>query len=164
MIVLQLPKVMTKRVNRQLEKKKQTANKRLRRTLRKKGRKKASSPSVSNKPKGIVGKCLFEETPLGYLLMRECPVEWRLIQETYKTSNDKIKLVNTIKSYALTSSNPLFKTRDFQDALIDYERFGLKTPNRVLPQKDEEVRVIRDKVRTGNSISFGSSLIDLLRV
>ena len=164
MIVLKLPKVMSKRVNRQLEKKRLMTNKRRKAAAaRKRRRRKPSKTGVVRKAKTAGKCCSFTETPLGRLFVRECPVEWDLIQNTYGLQGNGTQLVGVIRNYALSSDNPIFRTREFQNALIDYERFGLRTPNKVRLHKSKEIEAIRNMIGDHN-LSFGSDITDLLWV
>ena len=44
---------------------------------------------------------------------------------------------------ALKSNNPMFRTKEFHDALKDWEQYGVRTPNKIVFNLDAEIDFIR---------------------
>lgn len=104
-------------------------------------RKGATQAKKSNKRSAT-----FEDTPLGYFLMTRCPLEYKLLIESVRKK--KIN-ANLIEAFVYTSDNEAFRTLAFRKALIDYRRYGKRTPNKVVFNVDKVVELIRENVKLG---------------
>lgn len=51
-----------------------------------------------------------------------------MLQEAAKQKQFRIN-VDAIERFSLASDNPAFKTKKFREALLDYRRYKLRTPN-----------------------------------
>lgn len=84
-------------------------------------------------------------TPAGYILSRRCEAEWRTLMQTV---NGGVRLgYRLLLSIGYSSDNPVFKTAEWRLALIDYRRYGLRTPNAVKEDLDREMRLLAEKFK-----------------
>lgn len=99
------------------------------------------------RPKGKKNKikpCRFELTPAGYILCHQCETEWATIRLAVE---DGVRLsYNLVRSVSYSSGNPVFQTTEWRKALIDYRRYGLRTPNAVKESLDNEIRHLTGKL------------------
>lgn len=85
----------------------------------------------------------FGRTPLGRYLLHRCPLEYRLIRDSIASRRIPVNLVEAV---AYASDNPAFKTVEFRKALIDFRKYGLRTPNAVQFDVDAEIKLILAKL------------------
>ena len=85
----------------------------------------------------------FSQTPLGHFLIHECPAEWKILQDAKRNLAIRKYDPDIIRSMALKSDNPMFRTKEFHDALRDWELYGARTPNKVKFDLDAEIAFIR---------------------
>ena len=114
----------------------------LRNPPRKKSRKRRKVRAKGHRNK----RCTFDQTPIGYLIKHECPVEWRFITDI-KTANGLNVTADFLENLAYMSDNPFFRTEKFRRALMDFREYGYVTPNRKGFDLDDELRYIRDRIR-----------------
>ena len=75
---------------------------------------------------GNIQKCLFEETKVGFLLMLQAPIEYKvLMRSTPCVFGNQEPTADTIEVLSLCSNNPLFSTTLFKKALLKYKKLGL---------------------------------------
>ena len=163
MTPLKLPKNLSKKVNRELEErrqlKSQESSKRIKAWLKKVSEEKRILGVRPTKRKSTP-KCPFSETPLGYFMIHNCPDAWKTLQQTFKYKFNGLVPTNVIRNYAIQSDKAVFKTKAFKDALKDYERYGRRTPNRVKLNGKKEVAFIREQLSL-KSTKAGAELLML---
>ena len=115
--------------------------KRLRKAALKRARLLRSRKPVSEK-KPVPGKqaCRFDETPLGYLLKHECPLEWSMLCDIATTK--KRADVNLILYGIMSSGNPLFDSDRYVSAIKDFKENGFYTPSPQRPDLERELSYI----------------------
>ena len=74
-----------------------------------------------------------------------------MLHDTFSASAMRISS-NIIRSFALESDNPVFRTQRFHDALKDYERYGTRTPNRIEFNLEAEINFIRKTLYTNEEV------------
>lgn len=122
-------------------------SKRLSRVMRKialkRGRQKAAERRARERSEPeAVTVCRFDETPLGYLLKHECPLEWSMLSSIALTK----KRVNAdlILQGVMTSGNPIFNSDRFVAAIKDFKQNGLRTPNRQEDNLERDLSCIEE--------------------
>ena len=113
--------------------------------LRKPPREKPLHPRKARAKSSRIRRCAFEETPIGYLISHECPIEWKFIMDVKQAKGLTIT-PDFIESFCYMSDNPIFKTEKYRRALIDFREYGFNTPNRIEFNLDDELRHIRDRL------------------
>lgn len=88
--------------------------------------------------------CRFELTPVGYLLCHRCETEWLML--THAVEDGAKLCYRLILSISYSSDNPVFRTEEWRRALIDFRRYGLRTPNAVKEDLDREIRYLAEKL------------------
>lgn len=96
---------------------------------------------------------MFEQTPIGYLIQHECPIEWAIICDIKQIRGVSIN-ADFLEHFAYSSENPVFKTEKFRRALIDFREYGCATPNRIDFDLDEELRLIKEKLENKNTLGL----------
>lgn len=102
-------------------------------------RKRAKTKSHRNR------RCAFEETPIGYLISHECPIEWQFIMDVKQAKGLAIT-PDFIENFCYMTDNPVFKTEKYRRALIDFRKYGFYTPNLIEFNLNDELRRIRDRL------------------
>lgn len=87
---------------------------------KKKGRPK--KPKQKKKRGAPRKKRKFEETPVGFLIMHEAPLEFQLIKEAI---GEHVPHPDFIERIGYASLNPLFRKPKFRRALKTYREFGI---------------------------------------
>lgn len=87
----------------------------------------------------------FENTPVGYLIKHECPLEWKLLNEIRKINRQVINAA-FLEQFADILDNRVFKTERFRTALEDFRTYGFRTPNKMEFDLDDELKYIRDRI------------------
>lgn len=90
----------------------------------------------------------FEETPIGFLLSHEAPLEYMLITEALGGSSPDADFIEEI-GYA--SKNPFFKKPKFRKALKAYREHGLYcgVPKKPTPTKELYYLRLRNNIING---------------
>lgn len=121
--------------------------------LRKKSKKKPRKRKKA-KPKQIRNeRCLFEQTPIGYIIQHECPIEWQFIMDVRQTRGMSVN-ADFLENFAYTSDNPVFRTERFRRALMDFREYGYSTPNKMEFDIDRELRYIKNHLNRISGLEF----------
>ncbi len=102
-------------------------------SLRPKPKRKGSPRNKKERPKKTVRRREFSTTRLGWLILRESPVLYEMI-----TSRKRLPTKDLIRSIALGSDEPYFKTDEFWTELAAY-----RPSSRFEPTAKEELERIR---------------------
>lgn len=116
-----------------LEKKRRTPEKKRRRGRPRKRKTKARRGAPRKKRK-------FEETPVGFLISREAPLEYGLIRETHLNAAPEPDFIEAI---GYSSLNPLFRKLKFRKALKHYRENGLYCGDPKRPNPTTELYYMR---------------------
>ena len=90
--------------------------------------------------------CAFEQTPIGYLIKHECPIEWGFLTDIKQTRGLTIT-PELIENITYMSDNYVFRTERFRKALMDFREYGYATPNKKEFDLEDELRYIKDRLR-----------------
>lgn len=114
---------------------------------KKKKRGRPKKKKIKKKPGAPRKKHRFEETPVGFLLKNEAPLEYSLILEVWGTHAPD---PDFIENFSYASINPLFKKAKFRRALKHYRDYGLYsgTPKKATPATE----LYYSKVRKNNLV------------
>lgn len=89
----------------------------------------------------------FELTPAGYFLCHNCETEWLMLS---RLMDDGVRVsYRTLLSLSYSSDNPAFRSEEWRLALIDYKKYGKRTPNAVKPSLEAEIGHIMTKLSKG---------------
>lgn len=91
-----------------------------------------------------VKKCKFELTRIGLLMKHLARTEYDLLMEMSKSTGATLTPL-LIEQVTYTSDNPLFKSKTFRVALLDFRVNGLKPYK--LDSTSEELRLIKLKLQ-----------------
>ena len=114
--------------------------------LRNPPRKKNKRRKKAKAKRQRIERCTFEQTPIGYLIKHECPIEWQFINDVKLTGGLTIT-ADFLESFSYMSDNPIFRTERFRRALVDFREYGYVTPNKKEFDVDDELRLIKDRLR-----------------
>lgn len=98
----------------------------------------------ANVKRNRIKRTTFNHTPLGDFLMKNCPVEYELIQKTKKEGFSVS--ADLIEEFAYHSDNPAFQSVEFRKVLADYRRYKCKTPNKVQFNLEAEIAAIKRRL------------------
>ena len=84
-------------------------------------------------------------------MIHECPLEFELLKEIF----GKVCIRNNVylvESFAYSSDNPFFKTETFRKALLDYKKYGCRTPNRMPDDAERELVYIYKNIAKKHNV------------
>lgn len=71
------------------------------------------------------------------MIQHLCPLEWKLLTESGIKSEISPELIDKI---AIASDDDFFHSEAYRKALIDYRKFGVATPNRIIRTVAKEIK------------------------
>lgn len=97
------------------------------------------------KLKRQIGTCSLSQTPLGHLLIHECPEEWGRLCSLISCERKAHIAADLIHSIFLNSNNPIIHTVEYHEAMIDFRQYGFQTPNAIPFNANMELLRIYEK-------------------